>query len=296
MKLSGKDALVNLLLLLLVMSLGFMLYSLVTTIGIYIHNGSGAGSSIPRLTDYLDTMNARQLLVLQLLSHLCILILPAVVLSVYRPGIRNYYRSSPPYMIFGMYALAIFICSLPITGLLSYINNLLNLPEWLTVRENEINALLKRILSIQDWSDYIYVIVTVALIPGIAEEWIFRGIIQNQLVRLLGSPWAAILLSSIIFSSMHLQFEGFLPGMGLGFILGTIYYLGGNIIYSAMLHFLFNGIQVLYVSQIGVDSLDNKDFEAMKIIPAAIVSLILCYFIFQKLNQFKLRQPWQQEL
>ncbi|MFN8280847.1 MAG: CPBP family intramembrane glutamic endopeptidase [Saprospiraceae bacterium] len=296
MKLSGKDALVNLLLLLLVMSLGLMLYGLVTTIGLYFHNGGGAGSSIPSLTDYLDTMNARQLLVLQLLSHLCILILPAVVLSMYRPGITNYYRSYPPYLTFGIYALAFFICSLPMTGFLSYVNSLFALPEWLTVRENEINALLKRILSTHDWSDYIYVIVTVGLIPGIAEEWIFRGIIQNQLVRLLGSPWAAILLSSIIFSSMHLQFEGFLPRMGLGFILGTIYYLGGNILYSAMLHFLFNGIQVIYVSQIGVDSLDNKDFEAMKIIPAAIVSLILCYFMFRKLNQFKLRQPWQQEL
>ncbi|MFN8329615.1 MAG: hypothetical protein U0T81_00060 [Saprospiraceae bacterium] len=106
MKLSGKDALVNLLLLLLVMSLGLMLYGLVTTIGLYFHNGGGAGSSIPSLTDYLDTMNARQLLVLQLLSHLCILILPAVVLSMYRPGITNYYRSYPPYLTFGIYALA----------------------------------------------------------------------------------------------------------------------------------------------------------------------------------------------
>ncbi|HAT4262556.1 CPBP family intramembrane metalloprotease [Clostridium perfringens] len=90
----------------------------------------------------------------------------------------------------------------------------------------------------------------------IFEEITFRGIIQNILVDKYIScgknPWKAIILSSLIFGSMHfLNLIGkpyFILGtitqvlytLSLGIMIGVVYYLSKNIWTAIILHLIFN--------------------------------------------------------
>jgi len=48
-----------------------------------------------------------------------------------------------------------------------------------------------------------------------------------------------------LFSAIHLQFAGFFPRLFLGAFLGYLYYWSGSIWLPILIHFLFNGLQVL---------------------------------------------------
>lgn len=97
---------------------------------------------------------------------------------------------------------------------------------------NSIGALLMNILVI-------------GIVPGIGEELVFRGIIQKEFQSYLKNPYIAIIISSIIFSALHLQFEGFLPRFILGMVLGLLYYWTGNLWVNIAVHAFNNGLQVL---------------------------------------------------
>jgi membrane protease YdiL (CAAX protease family) len=52
----------------------------------------------------------------------------------------------------------------------------------------------------------------------------------------------------VVFSALHLQFQGFLPRMFLGVILGALYWYSGSLWTSILAHFVNNAIQVIAVS------------------------------------------------
>ena len=87
------------------------------------------------------------------------------------------------------------------------------------------------------------VIVTVVLAP-LAEEAFFRGIVQTTLRNLLRSPWAAILLSSVLFMIVHgtgllLHWPTLLA---LSMTMGYNYERTGRLTPSVLIHALFNGV------------------------------------------------------
>jgi len=83
-----------------------------------------------------------------------------------------------------------------------------------------------------------------ALIPAFCEEFLFRGILQQQFSRRM-SPHFAILLSAGIFSFIHFQFYGFFGRMLLGVILGYFLYASGSLWPSIIAHFVFNAFSIL---------------------------------------------------
>lgn len=106
------------------------------------------------------------------------------------------------------------------------------------------------LVQINTFTKYIFSMILVGVLPAIFEEVLFRGGLQNLLTRWTKSPWAAILVTSIIFSAIHISFYGFFVRLLLGIILGLLFYYSGNIWMPILLHFLFNGLQVtaLYIS------------------------------------------------
>ena len=71
-----------------------------------------------------------------------------------------------------------------------------------------------------------------------------------------------ILIVSILFSAMHLQFYGFLPRMALGLLLGYLYYWMGSIWVPVLVHFINNGAMVLiyYLAEKGSIQSSAEDF------------------------------------
>ena len=98
----------------------------------------------------------------------------------------------------------------------------------------------------------------------------------------------AIIITSILFSLVHLSYYGFLVRFALGAILGIIFYLSGNIWLSVLFHFLYNGLQVtvLYATQSNLANEKNqKDIESNFPVWAGIVALALIIYLFIKFNE-----------
>jgi uncharacterized protein len=87
--------------------------------------------------------------------------------------------------------------------------------------------------------------------PAMFEELFFRGGVQNLLQRSTNKPWLSIIVSSVIFSAIHLSFYGFLPRFALGMVLGMFFYYSGSLWLPILGHFFQNAMVVtqLYIYQ-----------------------------------------------
>ena len=127
-----------------------------------------------------------------------------------------------------------------------------------------------------------------SLLPAVFEETFFRGGMQNLLTRSIGNHWVAIILTSIIFSLIHLSYYGFLARVCLGIVLGLIYYYSGSLWLSIFAHCFNNAIAV---TQMYVMLQQGKPFkEAMNDkLPlwwglAAIIGLYALFIVFKKIS------------
>jgi membrane protease YdiL (CAAX protease family) len=93
-------------------------------------------------------------------------------------------------------------------------------------------------------------LVAVVLAP-IQEELIFRGFLQTALVRGLGHPWLAILLTSLVFAAAHIgpdmPWYGIAPVFVLGLAMGFAFERTRAIGTSIAMHVGFNAANVAAV-------------------------------------------------
>jgi membrane protease YdiL (CAAX protease family) len=125
------------------------------------------------------------------------------------------------------------------------LNQQFPLPEMFKVAGEQAEEALKGLLHMENWSELLVNMVLIALLPALGEELVFRGVVQQQLMRRIANPWVAMLISAAIFSAAHFQFDGFLPRMLLGFLLGWLYWRTRNFWVPVAGHFFNNGLQVL---------------------------------------------------
>lgn len=83
-------------------------------------------------------------------------------------------------------------------------------------------------------------IVLLSLAAGVGEEALFRGGLQPWLTDLL-TPWAAILVVSLLFAFIHVGrwvLRAFILAYSIGF--GLLYHLTGSLLGCMIAHFLFD--------------------------------------------------------
>ncbi len=95
-----------------------------------------------------------------------------------------------------------------------------------------------------NFGEYLLSLTIIAFLPAVMEETFFRGGIQNLLSRWFKHPIFAITITAILFSAIHGSYLGFLSRFALGFVLGWLFYLTGNIWYNIIGHFFNNAIAV----------------------------------------------------
>ena len=130
-------------------------------------------------------------------------------------------------------------------------------------------------------------LVVVAIIPGIGEEFVFRGLIQNHVYGISKNIHVAIWVSALLFSLFHMQFYGLVPRMLLGALFGYLYYFSGNIIYPIIAHFFNNGftLVMLYLFQQNIVEFNIDDTEVLpwsQVIFSVGITLVL-FFVFQRI-------------
>ncbi|HUQ67366.1 MAG TPA: type II CAAX endopeptidase family protein [Flavitalea sp.] len=189
--------------------------------------------------------------VIQAVSSVLIFFLPSYIfgLIVYSGKTTNFLGFKPA-SIKPMYVLAIILIlvSFPFVFWLGEINQLVSLPKWMGDMEQEATKQMQQFLKAGNMGEVILNVVIIALLPAICEEVCFRGALQRIMIHITKNAWTGIIITSILFSALHLQFQGFLPRMFLGIILGAIYWYSGSLWTSILAHFVNNALQVIVVS------------------------------------------------
>ncbi len=128
---------------------------------------------------------------------------------------------------------------------LSFPDFLYKLDNWIKEMERGAEQMTKAFTHFTNLKEFFIAFIIMAIIPGIGEELLFRGILQPKLHQLTKNIHIAIWLTAFIFSFIHFQFYGFLPRMVLGAMFGYIYIWSGNIYYPMFAHFTNNGFSIL---------------------------------------------------
>ncbi len=191
--------------------------------------------------------------------------------------------------------LGILLVTFPLSGALAELNKIIpiskNWETYFKAKEADRAAQEAMLININSFSRYVLSMIIIGLLPAIFEEVFFRGGLQNILTRWFKSPWVAIIITSIIFSAVHLSYYGFLVRFALGVVLGLVFYYSGNIWLNILFHFLYNGLQVtaLYIATMQGNK-NTKDIEENFPLWAGVVALVLIIYAFIKFRQISLLQ------
>ena len=156
---------------------------------------------------------------------------------------------------------------------------------WARASEDRAAVLTKFLTNFSSGARFAVGVLVIALVPAVAEELVFRGVIQKNLVRWF-SPHVGVWLGAAIFSAIHFQFFGFVPRFVLGLVLGYLYLWSGNILVSMAAHFTQNAVQllILYLTQRGqfgwgFDPDSNDALPWTLVIPSALLTAGLLYLL-----------------
>ena len=266
---------------------GLILAAIVSAIIIFTMMG-GSFSALS-VTEIMKPEHANANKVLQIASTLALFFAPAFVfaLIVHRKPLQYLgFNSKISAKQIGLVILVAFT-GLFLSGALGEVNELIPISKGLRTYfkklEDDYTEQMMAMIQMKNIADYLVSLLLIALAPAIFEEVFFRGTVQQLFTNWFKKPWVAILITSVIFSAIHMSYFGFLPRAMLGIVLGLLFYYSKNIWTNILAHFLNNGIavtQIYILSQKGkidkkaLDALNNTQF------PIGIVLLLAATTIF----------------
>ncbi len=218
--------------------------------------GTKIASSVFFKTEYINYPSAFALM--NSISLVLILLIPTIIFSyLAHPQPMQYLGFKKPSMAQTL--------SIPLLAL-GMLFSILIITQWIT--KIDLGAWANQLQ--QDRQDYeslyfknksiaqvLINILLVALTPAVCEELFFRSIIMRFLNTWFQKPWLALLISAVLFASVHGSVYNFLPIVLTGLLLAWVYFKTSSIILSILLHFLFNASQVLMV-YFGGEAIENK--------------------------------------
>jgi membrane protease YdiL (CAAX protease family) len=161
--------------------------------------------------------------------------------------------------------------------------------EWARDKERQAEQLTRFFTTFSSTGDFFLGLFVIALLPGIGEELVFRGMIQPELNRWSGNHHVAIWVTAILFSAFHMQFFGFVPRMLLGALFGYLSVWSGNLLFPMIAHFVNNGFSVwmMYLYQNGTITIDMESPEAAPWWVVAPFTLLFAALLIYFKNHFQ---------
>ncbi len=170
-------------------------------------------------------------------------------------------------------------------------NTNINFPEfmsgfeqWAAEKEKMAAELTGFLATFDSNAQFIVALFIMAVFPAIAEEFVFRGLVQNRLSKGIGNAHWAIWISAALFSGIHMQFFGFFPRMFLGALFGYLYLWSGNLLIPIFAHFVNNAFTLcmiyFYSEEIVNYDIQNSDPPELStvLIFTIITSGLIIYF------------------
>ncbi len=221
-----------------------------------------------------DRTDVQLLKFLQLVQSVGLFILPSFLIAYFLfYSVSDFLRFKKIDSVY-IIILAIFsvLSFIPFSNLLSYLNNLIVFPSWLSGVENwmrtseeNANELTKLFLHADSLGGLLYNVLLIALIPALGEELLFRGVFQRLFTQWFKSIHWGIWISAILFSAIHFQFFGFIPRLFLGVLFGYLLELTGTIWLPIIAHFINNLTGVLMAYFISSEKVVNQVNESLGI-------------------------------
>ena len=152
---------------------------------------------------------------------------------------------------------------------------------WAISKEKQLAKLTVFLISFESFNEYLIGVLAIAIVPGILEEFFFRGILQKNILLISKNHHFAIWITAIVFSFIHLQFYGFFPRMIMGVLFGYIFYWSGSLTYPIIAHIFNNffSLTLFYAADKGLFGPEFKvDINSSPDIPLYVI--IFSFFIF----------------
>ena len=130
---------------------------------------------------------------------------------------------------------------------------------------------------------------SIAIIPAICEELVFRGVMMPLLAKMTRNIHAAVWITAMLFSLIHVQFYGFLPRMIMGALLGYFVVWSGSLWTSILAHFINNASAFLMFRYFGtLETPEDSIFSHWLFYMTAAATFILLVVIARKKSLW----PW----
>lgn len=209
-----------------------------------------------------------------------------------KKNLSSLHRKTSKFSILGIgLVLITILASMPFMSYLYSINRELNFGDWAREMSESLEKASNYITDFKSIPQLLVGILVMAIVPAIGEELTFRGILQNLIFKGSKNIDLSVWLAAIIFSAIHMQFDGFFVRLLLAVSFGYIYYWTGSLWYPIIGHFLNNTLTLvtIYLANNGVIQGDPETFGSMGLI-IGLISLAstvgLHYLIFKNRNKF----------
>jgi membrane protease YdiL (CAAX protease family) len=156
--------------------------------------------------------------------------------------------------------------------------------EWAREKEDMAEKVTTFLTNFESTGQLLLALFVIAVLPGIGEELVFRGLLQKEFIKSGANVHVSIWVAAILFSTMHMQFFGFVPRMFLGALFGYLYYWSGSLSLAMFAHFVNNAVSViaLYFYQQGAFEYDLESTESlpwqMVALSAGLTTILLTAF------------------
>lgn len=286
----------RLLVALMVIVFSFLLFSLLgSMLALVIFNVDPA-SVIQGNWDFSDRGTINMLTFLQTIQAVGLFIVPSLLaawLFSSRPlRFLGFQRS--PLAVTLLVGSLVLVAALPFINVLADWNNNISFPEplkgvehWMRMKEDQATALTEAFIKMDGPEDFWVTLLVVAVLPGIGEELLFRGVIQRMLTEWFRNVHLAIIVSAVLFSSMHFQFFGFIPRTLMGIWFGYLLVWSRSMWLPVTAHFINNGLAVVYyylsgkgIIGPGLEHIGTEPDKVYLWILSALVAGLMIWMVF----------------
>jgi membrane protease YdiL (CAAX protease family) len=292
LKAAFKDSpvIVQLVMFLVLMIMGVMIAGCLWFVLVFIKSG-GNILSVTDLQGLLtDPDCVREL---QFISQVGTFVLPAIACAyLFSEDYKKYLQLDTPLFpneIF--WTVLSMICALPVLNFIGHLNQQMVLPDslkaledWMRTQEELNTGLMESLLHAGNWRIFLFNIIIIAVMAGIGEEFLFRGVLQNLAGKIIKNQHVIIALVAVAFSAIHLQFYGFIPRFLMGMYFGYLLYYTRSLWIPVFAHFTNNCIIVVvyYIYQdtpSQMEWLDTVGYGSTAWVAAVALALFLFCFI-----------------
>lgn len=216
----------------------------------------GGGITFVLLGGTIDVENVHVVRWATLISQVLFILLPTLVLGMLRYGsLRAAFRFRPPRLSELIAAVVAVFALQQILQVYMLAQDAIPLPEmirkFLDMLKQVFEQTYRVLVTARSPGEFLAVVVTVAVVPALAEEFFFRGLVQKALGESAGGLRAAV-LAGMLFGVYHLNPLNVVPLMCLGVFFGLLVYRTGGLSLAVAAHF-FNNFLASLAAYLGID-------------------------------------------